>query len=153
MLSLIDQDSTDGTFTLTQAGLTQKGIDHTGLTDCNFNKIPASTTTLGSDKDGARCIDADEIFEYAVAVHSSIAHRRSRTVVVLFQSPSKIWIFRSTPQSIHSSYSKLVVRWLSLGLRFVHTYFDLLLDSFDSSQQRFVESTLKDVLRDLYSKR
>jgi hypothetical protein len=107
----IDQDSTDGTFTLTQEGLTQKVIDYTGLTDCNSNKIPASTTTLGTDKDGARWIDADEAFEYAVAV-GMLMYLANNTRPDIAFAVHQCARFTHAPRQSHGRAVKMIIRYL-----------------------------------------
>ncbi len=42
----------DGSINMTQKGLINKIIENAGMTDCNPNWTPASTTPLGSDPDG-----------------------------------------------------------------------------------------------------
>ena len=52
-------------FLLTQPGLIKKVLKATGMIDCNTILTPASTTPLGSDKDGA---SFDEDWDYASVI-------------------------------------------------------------------------------------
>jgi hypothetical protein len=107
----VDQDIPNGTFTLTQEGLTQKVIDYTGLADCNPNKIPASTTTLGSDKDGARWVDADEPFEYAAAV-GMLMYLANNTRPDIAFAVHQCARFTHAPRQSHGKALKTIIRYL-----------------------------------------
>ena len=55
----------DKSFRLTQTGLIKKILEKTGMTDAASKTTPASTTALGTDKDG---VPFDEPWEYASVV-------------------------------------------------------------------------------------
>jgi hypothetical protein len=56
-----EKNDEDGSINMTQKGLIKKIIDTAGMTDCNPNWTPASTTPMGIDPDGE---PMDEIWNY-----------------------------------------------------------------------------------------
>jgi hypothetical protein len=56
-----EKNPDDGSINMTQKGLISKIIQAAGMTDCNPNWTPASTTPIGSDPDGE---PMDETWNY-----------------------------------------------------------------------------------------
>lgn len=98
----------DGSYLLTQRGLTEKIIEATGLNDANPNWMPTTQLALGTDPDGSAM---KENWKYSSIV-GMLLYLSSNTRPDIAFAVSQVCRFSSNPKQSHASAVKTIVRYL-----------------------------------------
>jgi hypothetical protein len=98
----------DGSINMTQKGLINKIIEAAGMTDCNPNWTPASTTPLGSDPDGE---PMDEPWNYR-SIIGMLLYLTTNTRPDLAFAVSQAARFCHDPKQSHATGIKTIIRYL-----------------------------------------
>ena len=97
-----------GTFTLTQQGLIDKIVSHTGLTESNPNYTPATQMALGTDPDGQYM---QEDWSYSSIV-GMLLYLAVNTRPDIAYAVSQVARFNHSPKQSHAKAVKTIVRYL-----------------------------------------
>jgi hypothetical protein len=98
----------DESINMTQKGLINKIIETAGMTDCNPNWTPASTTPLGTDPDGE---PMDEPWNYR-SIIGMLLYLTTNTRPDLAFAVSQAARFSHYPKQSHATAVKTIVRYL-----------------------------------------
>jgi hypothetical protein len=98
----------NGSINMTQKGLINKIIEAAGMTDCNPNWTPASTTPLGSDPDGE---PMDEAWNYR-SIIGMLLYLTPNTRPDLAFAVSQAARFCHDPKQSHATGIKTIIRCL-----------------------------------------
>ena len=98
----------DGAINMTQKGLIQKILEASGMTDCNPNWTPASSTPLGSDPDGE---PMDEPWNYR-SIIGMLLYLTTNTRPDCALAVSQAARFSHDPKQSHATAVKTIVRYL-----------------------------------------
>jgi len=102
-------DLPDGSTHMTQAGLINKIIEATGMTDCNPNKTPTQKASLGKDPDGE---PMDRTFDYRSVV-GMLLYLSGNTRPDITYAVSQVARFTHDPKQSHAKAVKMIVRYLA----------------------------------------
>jgi histone deacetylase 1/2 len=100
-----EKDPADGSINMTQKGLIRKIIDAAGMTNCNPNWTPASTTPLGSDPDGE---PMDEIWNYR-SIIGMLLYLTTNTRPDCALAVSQAARFSHVPKASHATAVKTII--------------------------------------------
>jgi len=103
-----EKNPDDGSINMTQKGLINKIIEAAGMTDCNPNWTPASTTPLGSDPDGE---PMDEIWNYR-SIIGMLLYLTTNTRPDCALAVSQAARFSHNPKKSHATAVKTIIRYL-----------------------------------------
>jgi transposase InsO family protein len=103
-----EKNVADGSINMTQKGLIKKIIETAGMTDCNPNWTPASTTPLGSDPDGEAM---DETWNYR-SIIGMLLYLTTNTRPDLAFAVSQAARFSHNPKKSHATGIKTIIRYL-----------------------------------------
>jgi transposase InsO family protein len=98
----------NGSVNMTQKGLINKIIETAGMSDCNPNWTPASTTPLGSDPDGE---PMDEPWNYR-SIIGMLLYLTTNTRPDLAFAVSQAARFSHDPKQSHATAIKTIIRYL-----------------------------------------
>jgi hypothetical protein len=93
---------------MTQKGLISKIIEAAGMTDCNPNWTPASTTPIGIDPDGE---PMDETWNYR-SIIGMLLYLTTNTRPDLALAVSQAARFSHNPKASHATAVKTIIRYL-----------------------------------------
>ena len=99
----------DGSINMTQKGLINKIIETAGMTNCNPNWTPASTTPLGIDPDGE---PMDETWNYR-SIIGMLLYLTTNTRPDLAFAVSQAARFSHDPKKSHATVIKTIIRYLN----------------------------------------
>ena len=102
----IENDSKQGTISLTQKGLIQKVIEATGMSDCNPNWTPTTQLGLGSDPDGP---PMKETWGYSSIV-GMLLYLSTNTRPDISFAVSQVSRFSHSPRQSHATVIKTINR-------------------------------------------
>jgi hypothetical protein len=103
-----EKNSDDGSINMTQKGLINKIIETAGMTDCNPNWTPASTTPLGTDPDGE---PMDELWNYR-SIIGMLLYLTTNTRPDCALAVSQAARFSHDPKKSHATAVKTIIRYL-----------------------------------------
>ena len=103
-----EENSEDGTITLTQKGLIKKILQATGMENCSPNRHPAAAAALGIDPDGP---PHHESFNYASIV-GMLLYLSTNTRPDISFAVSQVARFNHSPKQSHATALKTIVRYL-----------------------------------------
>jgi hypothetical protein len=103
-----EKHSQDGSINMTQKGLINKIIEAAGMTDCNPNWTPASTTPLGSDPDGE---PMNETWNYR-SIIGMLLYLTTNTRPDCALAVSQAARFSHAPKASHATAVKTIIRYL-----------------------------------------
>jgi hypothetical protein len=104
-----EKNSDDGSINMTQKGLIAKIIEAAGMTDCNPNWTPASTTPIGSDPDGE---PMSESWNYR-SIIGMLLYLTTNTRPDCAFAVSQAARFSHDPKASHATAVKTIIRYLS----------------------------------------
>jgi hypothetical protein len=97
-----------GQFYLTQTGLIDKVLNTAGMDDCRGHDTPATTTSLGTDKDGD---PFDEDWEYA-SVMGMLMYLSANSRPDITYAVHSVARFSHSPRASHAMAVKRILRYL-----------------------------------------
>jgi hypothetical protein len=103
-----EKHPSDGSVNMTQKGLINKIIETAGMTDCNPNWTPASTTPVGIDPDGE---PMDETWNYR-SVIGMLLYLTTNTRPDCAMAVSQAARFSHNPKVSHATAVKTIIRYL-----------------------------------------
>jgi hypothetical protein len=103
-----EKNPDDGSINMTQKGLISKIIQAAGMTDCNPNWTPASTTPIGSDPDGE---PMDETWNYR-SIIGMLLYLTTNTRPDCALAVSQAARFSHNPKVSHATAVKTIIRYL-----------------------------------------
>jgi hypothetical protein len=104
-----EKNDQDESINMTQKGLINKIIETAGMTDCNPNWTPASTTPMGIDPDGE---PMNETWNYR-SIIGMLLYLTTNTRPDLSFAVSQAARFSHNPKKSHATGVKTIIRYLS----------------------------------------